>query len=204
MILSPPVPLPLRQFTAVAGRAAEFAALFNHTFSAMLEGPVNCRIDLTEPAGPSTAGGKQALQHIRLAPMDGSAAIVIGSVSQPENAAEIRTFRHLNELHARRYKGARVPVDVNAYRELTKRLHAFFVAQGFGVVMVDVTDAPASNYPPPMPAGAPSQTPWIIAGMAISFAVGIAVIAFLVIRGRPSAARALPSAAPTAAIPAPR
>lgn len=185
----------MRQFTAIAGRAAEFAALFNAKFESGFAGQY--RIDLTAPAGPSTAGGKQALQHIRLVPVDGSPAIVIGSVSQPENSAEIRTFRHLAELHARRFKGARVPVDVNAYRELNRNLHAFFASQGFAVVMVDVTDAPASNYPPPMPAQS-SPMPWIIAGMAVAFALGVGVIAFLVITKRPAPAKAAPSATPSA------
>lgn len=186
----------MRQFTAIAGRAADFAALFNAKFESGFMG--RYRLDLTAPAGPSTAGGKQALQHIRLVPMDGSPAIVIGSVSQPENSAEIRTFRHLAELHARRFKGARVPVDVNAYRELIRNLHAFFGAQGFAVVMVDVTDAPASNYPPPMPSSG-SQTPWIIAGMAMAFAVGVGVIAFLVTRPKEPAAPATPAVTATAA-----
>jgi hypothetical protein len=191
------VPLPLKQFTAVAGRASEFALHFNRTFAAGFEGPAPYQIDLTTPVGPSTAGGKQALQHIRLVPQDGSPAIVIGSASQLENSAEIRTFRHLAELHARRFKGARVPVDVNAYRSLTKNLHAFFAAQGFSVVMVDVSDAPASNYPPPMEQGS-SQTPWIIAGMAIAVALGIGVMALLALRG-PQRAPAPPAASASAA-----
>jgi hypothetical protein len=192
----------LRQFTAVAGRAAEFSAMFNAKFEGGLHGPASFRIDLTAPVGPSTAGGKQALQHIRLVPVDGSAAIVIGSVSQPENTAEIRTFRHLAEIHARRFKGARVPIDVNAYRELNRVMHAFFVQQGFAVVLVDVTDAPASTYPPSMQGGgAPSQTPWIIAGMAVAAAIGVAFIAFLASQKRaaeppppPPAVTAAPSA----------
>ncbi|MFT3772037.1 MAG: hypothetical protein QM820_42060 [Minicystis sp.] len=193
------MPVPLRQFTAVAGRAAEFAALFNQTFASGFDGPYHYRIDLTAPAGPSTAGGKQALQHIRLVPENGAPAIVVGQVSQPDNQAEIRTFRHLAELHARRFKGARVPIDVNAYRELNRRLHAFFASQGFAVVMVDVTDAPASNYPPPMPAGGSSQAPWIIAGMAVAFAVGIGVIAFLATRPKAPAEKAKPAVTATAA-----
>lgn len=186
------MPLPLKQFTAVAGRASEFAAHFNRTFAAGFEGPAPYQIDLTAPVGPSTAGGKQALHHIRLVARDGSPAIVIGSVSQLENGAEIRTFRHLAELHARRFHGARVPVDVNAYRALTKGLLAFFAAQGFSVVMVDVSDTPASNYPPPLEQGS-SQTPWIIAGMAVAVALGIGVMALLATRG-PHRAPALPPA----------
>jgi hypothetical protein len=196
------VSLPLKQFTAVAGRAAEFALHFNRTFADGFAGPAPYLIDLTGPAGPSTGGGKQALQHIRLVPHDGGAAIVIGSVSQPENSAEIRTFRHVAELHARRFKGARVPVDVNAYRTLTRNLHAFFAAQGFAVVMVDVSDAPASNYPPPMAeGGGGSQTPWIIAGMAIAVALGIGVMALLALKG-PARTPAAPPAVSASAAPA--
>lgn len=181
----------MRQFTAVAGRAAEFAALFNAKFEAGLHGPVSHRIDLTAPVGPSTSGGKQALQHIRLVPLDGSPAIVIGSVSQPENTAEIRTFRHLAEIHARRFRGARVPVDVNGYRELSRNMHAFFAQQGFAVVMVDLGETPASNYPPAM-GGGQSQVPWIIAGMAVAVAIGVAFIAFVASQKR-TAREALPA-----------
>jgi hypothetical protein len=193
------VPLPLRQFTAVAGRAAEFAALFNQTFAAGFSGPAPYRLDLTEPSGPSTGGGKQSLQHIRLVPIDGTAAIVIGSVSKVENSAEIRTFRHLADLHARRFKGARVPVDVNAYRQLTRSLHTFFTGQGFAVVMVDVSDN--GGEPAPQPAAPPSQTPWIIAGAAIAVALGVVVIALMASRARPPEGPS-PQPAPSAAAPA--
>lgn len=169
--------------------------MFNAKFEAGLHGPVSYRLDLTSPVGPSTAGGKQALQHIRLVPVDGSAAIVIGSVSQPENTAEIRTFRHLAEIHARRFKGARVPLDVNAYRELNRVMHAFFVQQGFAVVLVDVTGSPSSMSGD---GGSPSQMPWIIAGMAVAAAIGVAFVAFLASqkRAEPPAPRPAITAAP--------
>jgi len=174
----------MRQFTAVAGKATEFAKLFNATFAAGIEAPARYRVDLTAPAGPSTAGGKQALQHILLVPRDGGGtAMVVGGVNQADMTAEIRTFRHLAEIHATRFKGARVPVDVNVYRELTRTMHAFFVAQGMSVVMVDVSEAPRSSMPPPV-AASPSQTPWIIAGVAMAFAMGLGLLAALLLMGR--------------------
>jgi hypothetical protein len=174
----------MRQFTAVAGQATQLAALFNTTFAAGFVGPGRYRIDLTTPVGQSTVGGKQALQHVRLVPFAGGPAIVIGSVSSVQMTAELRTFRHLAEIHARRFDGARVPVDVNAHRELLRAVQQFFVAQSFTVVMVDLSETPMSDRPPPMrrpQRGASSQTAWIIAGLALSLALGMGVITALVL-----------------------
>lgn len=182
------MPLPLRQFTAVAGQATQFAYLFNTAFADGFQGPARYRVDLTAPVGPSTAGGKQSLQHVRLVPEGGAPAIVVGSVSPVEKTAEIRTFRHLAEIHARRFAGARVPLDVNAHRDLVRRMSQFFAQHGFAVIMVDVTEAPMSDRPPPPPP-APSQTPWIIAGAALAVAMGTALIAFLALRGVPAKPR---------------
>jgi hypothetical protein len=187
------VPSKFRQFTAVAGQANDFALLFNATFSAGVEG--RYRVDLTTPAGPSTAGGKQSLQHMRLVPHDGSPAIVLGSVSPVLKTAEIRTFRHLSDIHARRFGGARVPLDVNAHRDLCRRMSQFFAQQQFSVVMVDVTEAPLSDRPPPPARSAP--TAWIIAGVALALACGMAVVAALALRSSPRpAAPAVTTAAP--------
>src|SRR4051794_4420717 len=113
----------MRHFTAVAGKATELSKLFNTTFAAGIDAPARYRVDLTAPVGPSTAGGKQALQHILLVPREGGPAMVMGGVNQADMTAEIRTFRHVAEAHATRFKGARVPLDVNVYRELTRTMH---------------------------------------------------------------------------------
>ncbi len=181
------VPLPFRQFTAVAGQANDFALLFNATFAAGVDG--RYRVDLTTPVGPSTAGGKQSLQHMRLVPLDGSPAIVLGSVSPVLKTAEIRTFRHLSEIHARRF-GTRVPLDVNAHRELCRRLSQFFALQQFSVVMVDVTETPLSDRPPPPLPRAGGTAPWIIAGVALALACGMAIVAAVALRSTPRPATA--------------
>ncbi|MFO0758891.1 MAG: hypothetical protein U0359_20530 [Byssovorax sp.] len=161
-----------RKYTAVAGKAMDFATLFNTVFAAEIDGPVPYRVDLTTPVGPSTAGGKLALQHLRLVPPDAGAAIVLGTVSQTENTAELRTYRHLAEVHARRFNGARIPLDPGEYIKLKNKLQHFFAAQGFSMVLVDVTPSMA----PPPPEASPAA-----ARIGTYVAIGLVVIGGLVI-----------------------
>src|SRR3954464_9199544 len=112
-----------------AMQAMDFATLFNVNFAAGLAGPVHCRIELTTPVGPSTGGGKQALQHLRLLPADGSSAIVIGTTNQVTKRTEIRSLRLLRDLHAQRFKGAALPVEDAAYQDLLQRFQRFFSVQ---------------------------------------------------------------------------
>lgn len=166
-----------RKYTAVAGKAMDFATLFNAVFANELDGPVPYRVDLTTPVGPSTEGGKLALQHIRLVPPDRGAAVVLGTVNQTDNSAEIRTYRHLADVHARRFNGARIPLDPNEYLKLKNRLQHFFAAQGFTMLMVDVTPSLA----PPPPEAHPANSR---AGVAVAVAlmvVGALVIGLLIV-----------------------
>ncbi len=79
-------------------------------------------------------------------------------------------------------------------------LQQFFAAQSFAVVMVDLTETPMSDRPPPPRRGGGSQTAWIIAGMALSLALGMGVITALVLR---APAKAAPPTPPAAAAPEP-
>jgi len=125
------------KYTQVAAKAVSLAELFDARFEAGLDGPMRFKVALAAPDGPSTAGGKQALQHIKLVPADGSPAIVIGSASTIRQAAEIRTFDHVAALYAQRFRGARVPVDVTRYQELTQALAVFFKAMKLAVTFSD-------------------------------------------------------------------
>ena len=87
------------------------------------------RVELAVPDGPSTGGGKQALQHIRLVP-DAGARRHHCRIRQPsEKTAELRTWEHLAQLHAQRFKGKTIPLDRVEYNELLKRMQAFFGEQ---------------------------------------------------------------------------
>ena len=130
------------KYTQVAAKAVSLAELFEARFDKGLDGPVRFRVVMSAPDGPSTAGGKQALQHIRLVPADGGgSAIVIGTADTVRHSAEIRTYEHVAELYAQRFRGARVPLDVPRYRELTQTLAVFFRAMKMTVAFADLDGA---------------------------------------------------------------
>ncbi len=157
----------------------DFATLFHINFAAGLPGPVHRKIELTTPVGPSTEGGKQALQHLRLVPADGTSAIVIGSTSPVGKTAEIRTLRHLRDVHAMRFKGAPFPLDGSSYQDLVERLQQFFAAQGHAVVMLDV-DTPSMAPPAPSTTGTVSGT--VVALVVLGTIILASVVGALVMR----------------------
>jgi hypothetical protein len=117
--------------TAFALQALSLAETFNVMLQAeRVKGPITYRVELSAPEGMSTAGGKQATQHVKLIPEGGGTTIVAGSANQAERWAELRTFEHLKLLHAQRFKGAEIPLNRVQYNELLEKLKGFFAAQG--------------------------------------------------------------------------
>ncbi len=117
--------------TAFAMQALSLAETFNIMLQAeRVKGPVTYRVELSAPDGMSTAGGKQATQHVKLVPEGGGTTIVAGSANQAEHWAELRTFEHLKLLHAQRFKGAEIPLNRVQYNELVEKLKAFFAQHG--------------------------------------------------------------------------
>ena len=109
--------------TAFAMQALSLAETFNLMLQAeRVKGPVTYRVELSAPDGMSTAGGKQATQHVKLVPEGGGTTIVAGSANQAEKWAELRTFEHLKLLHAQRFKGAEIPLNRVQYNELLEKL----------------------------------------------------------------------------------
>jgi hypothetical protein len=108
-------------------QALSLAETFNIMLQAeRVKGPVTYRVELAAPDGMSTAGGKQATQHVKLVPEGGGNTIVAGSANQAENWVELRTFEHLKLLHAQRFKGAEIPLNRVQYNELVDKLKTFF------------------------------------------------------------------------------
>src|ERR1700752_974277 len=120
--------------TAFAMQALGLAETFNVMLQAeRVKGPVTYRVELSAPDGMSTAGGKQATQHVKLLPEGGGNTIVAGSANQAESWAELRTFEHLKLLHAQRFKGAEIPLNRVQYNELVGKLEKFFAERGCSV-----------------------------------------------------------------------
>lgn len=123
--------------TLFAQKAVDLTKLFALAFADPLAGRIPFRMELAAPEGPSTGGGVQALQHLRLVPPGGGTTFVIGSTSGVLLTAELRTLARLRQLHQQRFPGAALPLEAGAYGELLARVERFFVNQSFQVTWVD-------------------------------------------------------------------
>ena len=130
--------------TQFAMAQIDFAGLFATYIQD--KAPKGCALALTAPEGPSTGGGVQSVQHITLT-MGGGKALVIGSCSTVEKAAELRDFDYFSNLYQQRYGAA--PAMARAdYDKLLKSLKDFFSSQTMPSKVV-ATPAAASARPEP-------------------------------------------------------
>lgn len=98
--------------TQVANQAASLAEAVTNGFEGFHMGAGDYIVDLQVPEGPSTGGGVQARQSIRLVPRrSGYAVVVAGTVDPVTSTAEVRTFDHVAVLHELRF---RRPLEINA------------------------------------------------------------------------------------------
>jgi hypothetical protein len=137
------------KYTRIAGQAASLAEFFEARFEKGLDGPVHFRVALSAPDGPSTGGGKQALQHIKLIPENGGPAVVIGSANTNRMTAEIRTYEHIAALYAQRFHGAKLPIDVTRYYELGQDLATFFRTMTISVTFAKLGGGATTVQAPP-------------------------------------------------------
>lgn len=162
--------------TAFAMQALGLAELFNFKVGDQKVGQY--RVELSAPDGPSTGGGKQSVQHVKLVPDDGGAVLVAGSADQVGKTAELRTYEYLADLHAQRFKGAKLPLEKTAYLELVGRMRAFFADQGLHVVMLEVPRPPAVA----RASAGPGLSTGSMIGVFLGVAAVIAAAVFLFLR----------------------
>lgn len=90
--------------TQVANQAASLAETVTEGFDGFAMGAAGYAVELSVPEGPSTGGGVQARQHLRLVPRRrGYPVIVAGSVDPVTSTSELRTFEHVAILHELRF-----------------------------------------------------------------------------------------------------
>jgi hypothetical protein len=129
--------------TIFASQALGLSAMFQAlTSKHRLGGSPAYLPQLAAPDGPSTAGGKQALQHVSLIPEGGGDTIVIGGANTVEKRAELRSYRHVSRTYSQRWRGAQLPFDKESYDELLKQIQAFFGSQSFTVTVLDLPSEP--------------------------------------------------------------
>lgn len=176
----------MAEYTEFAMKALSLADLFNMVFKSerlgSANGSLSYRVELSAPDGLSTAGGKQALQHLKLIPDDaggGGTVIVAGSAHRAENRGEVRTFAHLEQQHARRYRGASVPLDKKQYEEFLRKVERFFHDQNLQVVVLDAAPGEPVTESEPAEASGTSSALMIAIGVLVMLAVGGGVFFFL-------------------------
>ena len=86
-------------------KASDLAAAFNDALRRLRLHPGDYGAELTKPEGPSTAGGVQAMQHVRLVPRQaGFPTLLAGHANFSDERAELRTFDHLDAVHRQRFR----------------------------------------------------------------------------------------------------
>jgi hypothetical protein len=119
--------------------ASDLAENFRTTVGSLRVGPQGYAPDMTAPEGPSTGGGVQALQHLRLLPPKPSMpTLVIGHVNRLDGAAELRTFDHVDAICRERFKQG-APFDSTHYEQLVQSMQSFLSSAG---LRVDFAAAP--------------------------------------------------------------
>ncbi len=159
------------RYTHVAAQAVGLAERFEERFSAGLDGPVTFRVQLASPEGPSTGGGKQVVQPIKLVPADGGPTIVIGAANTVKQMAELRSYALVSEQYGLRFKGAQLPIHAGSYRQLLADFTRFFHELNLSVTTADTS---RSLRPPPAP---PSSRHGLGVIVALAVSVGVLVIA---------------------------
>ncbi len=126
--------------TRVANQAASLAETITEGFDEFHMGAGDYVVELTTPEGPSTAGGAQARQHLRLVPRrKGYAVVVAGTVDPVTSTAEMRTFEHVAILHELRF-GTPLEIDGEEYDGFLRKADVVF-----NLARVSVTRVPASE-----------------------------------------------------------
>jgi hypothetical protein len=91
--------------TRVANQAASLAEAVTDGFDEFHMGAGDYIVELSVPEGPSTGGGKQARQSLRLVPRrKGYSIVIAGTVDPVLSTAELRTFEHVAILHELRFQ----------------------------------------------------------------------------------------------------
>jgi len=96
-------------------QASDLAAAMNEALQKIRIAPGDYAPELMAPEGPSTAGGVQAMQHLRLVPaQDGKPTIVVGYANHAEGKAELRDYEYVATVYLQRY-GRPLDLDRAAY-----------------------------------------------------------------------------------------
>ncbi len=180
--------------TRFAVRALDFAETFNAGLGALSLQPGAYQPQLTAPDGPSTGGGVQAVQHVRLiAARQGFPAILVGSANQRSGTAELRSYAYIDAVHRQRWQRP-VPLDRNDYEDFLHAAKNFFESNQLLVTIAQPEGALArrAEASPATPAGATSGGSAIVTGVVVGLVIGGLAI-WVLLRRAPAPTDARPT-----------
>lgn len=116
-------------------QATGLADSYRTTVGQLRVGPHGYAPDMTSPEGPSTGGGVQAMQHLRLVAPEGALpTLVVGHANMREQTAELRTWEHVDAICRERF-GRSAPLDPSQYQDFLQSAQGFLAACGLRVVL---------------------------------------------------------------------
>jgi hypothetical protein len=119
--------------TQFSVQATDLAETFRTTVGRVKVGPHGFAPDMTAPDGPSTGGGVQAMQHLRLLPPQANMpTLVVGHLNQRDGTAELRTLEYVDAISRERFKQG-APLDPGQYAQFLQSAQAFLGACGLQV-----------------------------------------------------------------------
>ena len=136
--------------TKFAAEAVDLAELFKLLIGTTpLRGPMRFQVELAAPDGPSTGGGVQSVQHIKLVADDGGTTLVAGWADQSAGRCELRTIEYLDAQHRQRFRRSALKappapserLDRKHYQQLIERLRTFFGERDLVVSIVNAPEA---------------------------------------------------------------
>jgi hypothetical protein len=138
---------------------------------------------LREPPGETTAGGKQAMQHIVLLPkVKGDPLLTIGSVNVATRSAKLRSYDCMRQLHEMRFDDSSFFLDQPKYLEMFEAVLAFMKKQG---IQVEIETNPprvtVSTRPPPRTAASNGAIWFFIVALLVA---AVSMVGYLISAGR--------------------
>jgi hypothetical protein len=149
-------------------QATDLASAINASIQKVRIAPGDYVPELTAPDGPSTAGGVQAMQHLRLvSTQEGQPTLVVGHANHAAGKAELRTYEHIEAIHRQRFHQSPA-VDRKQYDEFLAFAKQLFDALRLQTALVgppvELVAEPVA--PPPAPAGW-RRIPFVAVGVAV-------------------------------------
>ena len=167
--------------TQYAQQAIEFTDIFKFRFQAKSIGIRKPRsLELSEPDGLSTAGGRLARQNLVLVAESAAVSpIVLGWVDPPNQKAELRSYQMLSRHFEARH-GRTLDLELAEYERLENDLRDFFRKQKIDLARVDAPVPAPKLVPEPASQGAPDTTASLLVmlGVGVGLGLGLGYVLF--------------------------